>query len=286
VKTTLTLFGAGLLSLVISGTVHAQEVATLVLQNGERPSGELVDLNASGFTLKIAGQDTQFAKSNVKAIEFVVGPLAPDAQAKVNAGQSVVILRSGQVVDGQLSDIGGTHPLRFTFNTSGGPRDFTSNDIYQVYLGGGAPQSVGTSGQAVAAPAPAPAAGAIAVPGNQPWTNTNIVVAPGDRVQFSASGEISVGTNLPSGVGGNPAATLPTGKYAVANAPVGALIGRVGNGRPFLIGGNTQTVSMPTGGALMLGVNDDNFGDNSGAFSVTVTTQTGQSGQPGRTRRR
>ena len=98
VKTTLTLFGAGLLSLMISGPVHAQEVATLVLQNGERPSGELVDLNASGFTLKIAGQDTHFAKSNVKAIEFVVGALAPDAQAKVNAGQSVVILRSGQVV--------------------------------------------------------------------------------------------------------------------------------------------------------------------------------------------
>lgn len=290
VKTALTVFGAGLLSLVISGPVHAQEVATLVLQNGERPSGELVDLNASGFTLRIAGQNRQFAKSDVKSIEFVVGALAADAQAKVNAGQALVILRSGQVVDGQLSDIGGTHPLRFTFDTPGGSRDFTSNDIYQVYLGG-APRNAGNAGQAAAAPAPAPAPtpGAIAVPGNQPWTNTGMMVAAGDRVQFGASGQISVGTNLASGVGGNPAATVPTGRYAVANAPVGALIGRVGNGRPFLIGGNNQPMSMTAGGALMLGVNDDNFADNSGGFSVTVINQSGQpgqSGRPGRTRRR
>src|ERR1700712_4567117 len=96
VKTTVTLLGAGLLSLAISGPVHAQEVATLVLQNGERPSGELVDLNASGFTLKVSGQNRQFAKTDVRAIEFVVGALAADAQAKVNAGQPLVILRSGQ----------------------------------------------------------------------------------------------------------------------------------------------------------------------------------------------
>src|SRR4051794_25556735 len=222
VKNTLTLFCAGLLSLVLSGAAHAQEVATLVLQNGERPSGELVDLNAGGFTLKIAGQDRQFPKSDVKAIEFVVGALAPDAQARVNAGQSVVILRNGQVIDGQLNDIGGSRPLRLTFDTAGGPREFTSNDVYQVYLGGGVPQSVGTAGQAAVAPAAAP--GAITVPGNQPWTNTGMNVARGDRIQFAGSGEVSVGTNLPSSVAGNQAATLPTGRYAVANAPVGALI--------------------------------------------------------------
>jgi len=270
VKTTMTWLGAVCLGLMLSSAANAQEIATLVLQNGERPSGDLVDLNASGFTLRIGGQDRQFPKGDVKALEFVVGAPAADAQARVNAGQSLVILRNGQVIEGNLSDIGGTRPLRLTVDTAGGPREFTSNDVAQIYMGGGVPQSVGTAGQAAAVAAPAPA-GAITVPGNQPWTDSGIAVARGERLQFGGSGDISVGTNLSSGVGGNPAATLRTGRYQVANAPVGALIGRVGNGRPFLIGGNTQAITMTAGGQLMLGVNDDNFADNTGNYSVTIT---------------
>jgi hypothetical protein len=256
------------ITLAVSGSANAQEIATLVLQNGERPSGELIDLNGSGFTLRIAGQERQFGRGDVKAVEFVGGAPAADAQARVNAGQPVVILRSGQVVEGQLNDIGGTRPLRLTFDTAGGPREFTSNDVAQIYLGGGAPQPVGSSGQA--APAPAPA-GAINVPANQAWTNTGIIVARGERVQFAASGEIMIGNNQASGIGGAPAATVATSKYPVANAPAGSVIARVGNGAPFHIGGNTQPIVMPSNGQLMLGVNDDHLADNTGNFSVVIT---------------
>jgi len=277
VETTFTLptrartIGAGLLTLALfagmPGTVRAQEVATLVLQNGERPSGELVDLNASGFTLRVGGQDRQFSRDQVKAVEFAVGPLGAEAQARVNAGQPVVLLRSGQLVDGQLSDISGTHPLNLTIDTAGGPRQFTSSDVAQIYLGG-APQAVGSSGQATPAPPPAP--GSFVVAANQPWTDTGIIVARGERVQFTATGDIILGNNMSSGINGNPAATVPTSRYPVANAPAGSLIARVGNGAPFHIGGNTQPIVMPAKGSLMLGVNDDHFGDNSGAFSVSV----------------
>jgi hypothetical protein len=266
-KKTLTLIGAGLFSLTVSGVAQAQETATLVLQNGERPSGELVDLNGSGFTLRVAGQDRQFAKSDVKAVEFVVGAPPAEAAARVNAGQSLVILRSGQVVEGQLSDIGGSRPLRLTFETAGGPRDFTSSDVAQVYLGGPG-QVVGSSGQI---PAPvAPAAGAITVQAGQPWTDTGIVVARGERVAFNGTGDIMIGTNNSSGVGGSPAATVAGMKYPVAGAPVGALIGRIGNGAPFLIGGNNQEMAMTANGRLQLGINDDHFPDNSGEFRATV----------------
>ena len=55
--------------------------------------------------------------------------------------------------------------------------------------------------------------------------------------------------------------------------PVGGLIGRVGNSAPFPIGSNTQPIRMPATGALMLGVNDNELGDNSGFFSVVITRQ-------------
>ncbi len=51
----------------------------------------------------------------------------------------------------------------------------------------------------------------------------------------------------------------------------GALVGRVGNGQVFGIGNQAGALSMPDAGLLYLGVNDDNVGDNQGAFAVTVT---------------
>src|SRR5687768_2905937 len=98
VKKTLMMFGVGMFSLVLSAAANAQEVATLVLQNGERPSGELVDLGGSGFTLRVNGQNRQFAQGDVKAVEFDIAAPSGDAQARINSGQPLVILRNGQVV--------------------------------------------------------------------------------------------------------------------------------------------------------------------------------------------
>ena len=50
---------------------------------------------------------------------------------------------------------------------------------------------------------------------------------------------------------------------------VGGLVARVGNSAPFPIGSNTNGITMPADGRLMLGVNDDIL-DNSGAFYVQI----------------
>jgi hypothetical protein len=55
--------------------------------------------------------------------------------------------------------------------------------------------------------------------------------------------------------------------------PAGALIGRVGQGRPFGIGDQRQSLGMPGAGPLWLGINDDNCGDNRGEFRVQITRQ-------------
>jgi hypothetical protein len=169
-----------------------------------------------------------------------------------------------------LSDIGGTRPLRLTIDTPSGQRNFTSNDVAQIYLSSGSGQAVATSGQAAQPGAPG-AAGTIPVQANQPWTDTNIIVARGERIQFNGSGDIMIGANASSGVGGSPAATVAASRYPVRNAPAGALIARIGNGNAFLIGPNSQPITMPANGRLMLGVNDDHFADNTGTYSVSIT---------------
>ena len=248
----------------------AQEGATLVLRSGERVSGNLIDLNGSGFIMRTNGGDRRIGTNDVAVVEFTGGDANADVLARLRGGQQVVVLRNGQAIEGRLHDVGGTHPLRITVNTSSGAREFTSNDVAQIFLAtppGAA--AVGTAG----APA-APATSGVRVDANQAWVDSGVNVNRGDRVAFSASGDIMVAPGMSSGVGGTPALSSPN--YPVPTAPAGALIAKVGNSAPFLIGSNTQPILMPADGRLMLGINDDGFGDNTGSFSVTIipTAQT------------
>jgi hypothetical protein len=263
--------GIGLFSLTTALPLSAQEVATLVLRNGERPSGQLIDMTGSGYVLRINGQDRTFGNGDVASIEFVVGDPPAAAQTKINAGQPFVLLRSGQIVDGRLSDIGGTTPLRLTVDTPGGSRDFTSSEVAQVYVN---PVPMSSSSPAAAAATsgttPVPA-GAIAVPANVAWIDSGVTVRRADRFIFAGSGDVMISPSASSGVGGSPAVTNPAVRYPVPGAPAGALIGRIGNGTPFLIGANTAPITVSGTGKLMLGINDDVLTDNSGQFHVTIT---------------
>lgn len=242
----------------------AQEAATLVLKSGDRVSGELIDLGGVGFTLRVSGQTRRIATNEVAVVEFTGGRARADVLARLKKGQQVLVLRSGQAVDGRLYDVGGTRPLRITVDTASGRRDFTSSEVAQIFLA--------TPPGAVIAPAPVPAppAGAIRVDANEPWVDAGVDVNSGDRVSFTASGNILVAPGASAGVNGTPA--LKSKQYPVPDAAAGALIGKVGMaGAPFLVGSITLPIVMPGSGRLMLGVNDDRFSDNSGAFSVTVT---------------
>ncbi len=111
-----------------------------------------------------------------------------------------------------------------------------------------------------------------------PWTATNVTVRSGDVLSFQVTGQIRPAASVPAvgpagGGGESP-------NYPVPNAPMGALIGRVGSGQPFLIGAST-VMTMPADGQLFLGINDDNVSDNSGAFSVRIgpANAVGTSGQ-------
>src|SRR5437762_9383832 len=219
-RKTLMFCGVGLFSLLLSGVAGAQENATIVMRNGERQSGDLVDLGGVGFTLRVGGQDRQIPVNDVAAVEFQGGVASGAVQSKVNAGQSVVVLRSGEVIDGRLFDIGGTHPLRVTVDTPSGRRDYTSNDVAGIYYGGASSGAVATSGQAAVA---GTNAGTFTVPANQAWTNTGIRVNRGERIAFQGTGDIMVAQGASAGVGGSP--IRPGGRLPAPGTGAGAPLG-------------------------------------------------------------
>jgi hypothetical protein len=256
-------------ALSLAGTAFAQESATVTLRSGEKLSAELMDLGGVGFTVKVNGAERQIPANDVAAIDFT-GGLSDSDYNKLSNGQAL-ILKSGETVNGQLVDIGGSSPLRLTFKkASGEEQDYASNDVARIILARPNASSAG-----VATTGSAPGQG-ITVNSQQQWTSTGISVRRGQWVVFNSSGEIHIGgdgnpASSPNGVGGG---TLAPGA-PLAQAPAGALIGRVGNSQPFLIGGLTR-VQMPASGILFLGVNDGHLPDNTGSYQVEVTPQSGR----------
>jgi hypothetical protein len=248
-------------------SAYAQAGATLTLRSGEKVTGDLVDLGGVGYTIRVNGSERQIPQNDVAVIDFTGGTMS-DADWSSFTGTSQVVLRSGEKIDGSLTDIGGANPLRLTIRTSSGDRDLSSNDVARIVVSRPGNVATGTSGVA-ATPA---VAGAITVQANQPWTSTGVTVKKGQRVTFVSSGEIQLSDDP------NDIATPDGAKSArkAANAPyslgaAGALLGRVGtNGEPFPLGSNQQTITMPATGVLYLGINDDGFADNKGNFQVIV----------------
>ena len=106
---------------------------------------------------------------------------------------------------------------------------------------------------------------------NVAWNDSRIDVMRGDRLRFDAQGDVTFiqGANNTINAGGKT--DVMSQRYPVPSLGVGALIGKIGpNGTPFAIGSSRDPVTVPATGRLYLGVNDDNFADNAGAFSVTI----------------
>jgi hypothetical protein len=105
------------------------------------------------------------------------------------------------------------------------------------------------------------------VPANQQWTDSGVDLQPGQRIRITASGVISSTQGVRNGPEGsskdpNAISLLPEEQHA-------ALIAKVGEGYPFLVGSGT---SYRAGGRgrLYLGVNDLAVRDNSGYYRVEV----------------
>jgi hypothetical protein len=123
-----------------------------------------------------------------------------------------------------------------------------------------------------------PRESSIDVPGTSQGTDTGIDLRAGDRVTISATGTIVAGQRAgsvsPNGRQGGAGSILGNPRYPFPAAGAGALLGvlRTTDGQqsqPFLVGAQS-TFTAPADGRLYLLVNDDNYADNSGAFTVRI----------------
>ena len=117
----------------------------------------------------------------------------------------------------------------------------------------------------------------IEVPGTSRGADTNIEVQTGDQITFTATGTVTAGRRAgqvgPEG-GRTTGFGAIIGTRPVPGSGPGALIGyiRQSNGQltqPFAIG--SQLIwTAPAEGRLFVAINDDDYSDNSGSFTVRI----------------
>jgi hypothetical protein len=272
-----------LLCLGVAGVATAADV-TFVLNSGERQSGQLVYHSNTGNNIGLIqnGRERSFPVSEVAAIIYndgdpnqnEIGQL-PTSDNPPELERHTLVLRDGRVLHGKVYH---WNPDNVMFDTTSGRGTYNANDVARLYLSGPPARRVfggnnpnladNMRGRGRRGGLGDPQA-SVRVEANQPWTDTGLVVQPGERIMFSTNGTISFGKDMSTGPDGDK--NLPArASYPVRDMPVGGLIGRVGNGRPFAIGSTRTPITMPAGGRLMLAVNDDDIRDNSGGFDVSI----------------
>lgn len=268
--------GALTLAVAATSVLFAQVGVTLQLRNGESFNATLIDLGAAGFEVSVNGSTRRIPKDQVAMIDF--GPsvkVTASAFQGMTALDHLVVLRNGDTFLADFDDVGGTSPLRLSFKTARGDRELTSNDVARIYLA--RPSTVKATpdlGDDPGGGGGMQADGSIAVPANQPWTDTTMQVRVGEYLRFDVSRTIRFGSGdgdtatADGNAEGRARAVLRS--VPVRILPVGGLIGRVGSGQPFAIGTAPEPIRMPATGRLWLGINDLSFEDNSGWFRVVI----------------
>ena len=104
---------------------------------------------------------------------------------------------------------------------------------------------------------------------NQAWQDTGIKIQPGATLTIKyISGLWSpwAGGNYDGiGSGGDPKCSC----NVIPGVSHAALIGKIGDGNPFLVG-NSFTQKIGQAGSLFLGINDTRVSDNSGSLKVRI----------------
>jgi len=269
------------------------QTATLVMRNGERLRANVLDMGRD-FSLNVNGQTRHVPLGDVVLIDFAGDGqnISAEELSKANAANGYVVMRNGEQFNARLQDFTGK-PLIAVFSDG---RRSNIGDVSRIYFGSvsNVPGFPNNNTAAITQPDPAPGtpgwrgrgrgrdgyqgrsaapaeARSVVVPGNVQWTNTGITVNRGQNLRFEPSGEVRLSFNGEDMARAAGSATFRhSDKAPIPTIPVGALIGRVGNGQPFSIGDTTQAFDMPANGRLFLGVNDDHVADNSGNFVVKV----------------
>jgi hypothetical protein len=262
---------------VFASTAAAYEV-TFVLRTGERVTGQFSYNHTDHYQITVNGQLRDYPSDDIVMISFGAGDPKPEEVAKLpivndppELERHTIVLKSAQMLRGKIYDFQGDRVIMDL-----GPNDrrtFNMADISRLYIsapGSRAVYGVTTASTGITASAEAPAGAAVnvTVPARATWVDSGITVNRGDRVWFSATGQIYLSNTMQNGPEGVPN-SLNRKDNPLPSANSGALLGQVGRSM-FLIGNTTDPIVMPASGKLMLGINDDNHRDNRDAFEVSI----------------
>lgn len=228
------------------------------------PTGETVDLSVNGLAVRV-GSTAFFRTPTAQTLE--VGTLDGRVEIETAGGPLVIEAGFSSVVALEAAS-GGDAP----------EADFYENDdIWNLPTG----------------LLPEPVAAPRVVPGSADWTATNITLQGGDEVIVSAAGSVDIWPGCPTDCGAptdcaalcpvvlgiGPEGSVPIDGIVpesaphilVPGAPLGVLVGRVGEGEPFVIGRESAFVA-DAAGELFLSVNEDlRFrGDETGGYIVSI----------------
>jgi hypothetical protein len=123
------------------------------------------------------------------------------------------------------------------------------------------------------------------LPADARWVDTQVLLQEGESITIIATGKVTLGKRFVNIDASHLISSLcnmaidnqsANPKYTIdcllTNAPGGAVIGKIGNNPPFLIGGSKHFTTTASG-ELFLGVNDCCvIDDNSGAYLITIST--------------
>jgi hypothetical protein len=248
---------------------QAQVNATVVLKSGERHAGHNISYRLDRREVSFAGN--QLMRFGVDQVAYV--DYGGNAEGvRIDGTQEAVVLRDGAVLRGSLIELNHGNstdestPYLIIFRTDAGEeKRLPPSQVARVYFSGGA-SAVGTAGNLT------PATGeGVVVSGQQKWTPSGLTVRKGDRLNFTASGEIQLSADGKdvANAGGAQSQRKAAGS-PLPNANAGALIGRVGTNGPVFAIGSQALLTVQENGQLFLGINDDETGDNRGEFRVKI----------------
>lgn len=279
--------------LVVAGALVAPRAAdqvTFYLTNGDSVTGDIASTSEASpsmpqgeLNLERGKEERSFGREMVAVIAWVTErPSMDELKALPNEGH-MVVLRNGTSQQGRMVQL---RPDVLRWQTMRGQtEEIRVANIARIYLNPDRARAVFNYKPAVA-PGAAPGtptptgpgpdqwgnkrSGQVSVPGNQGWTDTGLNVRNSDQITFVATGQIRLSANRTHIAGPGGAGAIRSPNFPVPAVPAGALIGRIGEGAPFLIGLSRAPIAMPGGGRLYLGINDDDVRDNSGSFEVRI----------------
>jgi hypothetical protein len=121
----------------------------------------------------------------------------------------------------------------------------------------------------------------VAIPATQPFTDTRVALSAGQTVSITMSGKAVWCCNPPVKVGPNgipfptapcPASQLPPSQpFTAPGLACFSAIGAIADTSVIFQVGKSFTMTTPVSGELLLGFNDNFYGDNRAGFTATIT---------------